>query len=81
MKFREHKGGLQESIDTEVEFETLEGLRNFLESKWELPLDSITWVHYGLDERTGWNTYMVVANFEGIMPRLPVGWSDGVLEE
>ena len=63
MKYREHRGSLGESLETTVELDnTLEALANHL----KVPVEELEIVPYGVDERIGWDTYLVT-NSEGVL--------------
>jgi hypothetical protein len=80
MKFREHRGGLNESMETLVEVPDraalLEHLRT-VAARWPMApeiTDETVSVnpYYGLDDRTGWDTHIVVIKDYG-----PMGFTDG----
>jgi len=67
MKFRFHRGGFQESMDTTIEVKNMDELIDHL----NLP-HKLTFQHCGLDSRNGWDTYYVVAN------DVVIGMTDGL---
>ena len=81
MKFREHRGGLAESMETVVE---LDSRGKFLEYFKHLILKSgfdggtLSFSEYGYDKRIGWNTYLVCLEGYGVLGMLdgppPVDW-------
>jgi hypothetical protein len=82
MKFRRHTGGLKESMETVMVFYDLAPLVKYLEGWWDAKINAIHFKNVGDDDRIGWcPTYMVTIDIDGVTPNLPVGWSDGVLDE
>lgn len=77
MKFREHIGGFTESMKTTVEIADLNELKQLLQVKYEHEIERIIFKDMGVDDRNGWNTFMVCVDFVGLTPAYPVGWSDG----
>jgi hypothetical protein len=69
MKYRDHRGGLAESMETVREIEpTIDALAVIL----KVPSSAITVEKYGgYDERIGWDTYLVCVEGQ------PVGFTDG----
>lgn len=77
MRFREHRGGLAESMATEVELAGRDALvvhvRALLELWGICVRDCAVHVEpYAYDERVGWDTYIVTLDGYGV-----VGFTDG----
>jgi hypothetical protein len=85
MKFRQHRGGLQESMATVVEVADKTALIGFLRTifdHWhkELPAehfpridhDTVHIKPYEYDERIQWDTHIVLIDHYG-----PIGFTDG----
>ena len=79
MKFRLHRGGLDESLATTTEVESRDDLIAFL--KKDLGLfgiavseENFRVAYYGYDERIGWDTYIVTIEGYGV-----AGFTDGLL--
>jgi len=80
MKFRYHKSGLEVPMLTTIEVADIDELKKVLEQQWEKTIDGIEFRHIGYDIRNGWNSYLVLADINGIAPGCPVGYSDGCFE-
>jgi hypothetical protein len=81
VKFREHRGGLAESMQTVVEVEDFNALLDHLHKlaePWQpnVPPMNADTVHVepygGVDERIGWDTYIVTLKGYGVL-----GFTDG----
>jgi len=78
MKFREHRGTLEQAMLTVVEVNSLEELATHIQKIWgsftSIPIRKkdiyFRWLCY--DERIGWDTYFVYVNQIG-----SVGYSNG----
>ncbi len=57
MRFRFHRGGLEESLKTTIEINSIEELK----SKIGNPTN-IEFQHCGMDARINWDTYYVIAD-------------------
>lgn len=82
MKFREHRGGLAESMDTVIEVSDgealLEHVRNLAQRWPTFPAITAETVHvepYGRDERIGWDTHIVTLDGYGVL-----GFTDGPVQ-
>lgn len=83
VKFRFHKGGYEESMNTAITVNSLEELKNAIIKWWgfgEMNI-SLVFKHARIDERNGWDTYMVIAEFSGIPEKMVMGWSNGILKK
>ncbi len=79
MKYREHRGGLSESMETVVEVSDrealLEHIRKVAQAWPTFPPVTTETVHirpYGWDERIGWDTHIVTLDGYGVL-----GFTDG----
>ena len=76
MLYRDHKGGLSESMRTVVEVDTREELEAHVRKKFpdfrELIIEP-----YGFDDRIMWDTYIVVIRYENDPVKYPVGFING----
>lgn len=91
MKFRQHRGGLQDSLATVVEIADKKALVAYLRAlfqHWnkELPgvdcnypridADTVKVEKYVFDERINWDTHIVLVKGYG-----PIGFTDGPCED
>lgn len=76
MKYRDHKGGLEESMATVQEFETKEELLEYLDKRWAFMVEDISFKHMGYDDRVDWDTYYVLAHLAGFKKPVVVGMSN-----
>lgn len=80
MKYRDHRGGLAESMKTVREIETIEDIRthlDFLFFEFSEEVEEIKVKHVGLDHRNGWDTYYVLFRLKGEDIFYVGGMSDG----
>lgn len=75
MKFRFHRGGLEESLATVVEFNSKEELQKIIEESLERKLPPIECKFYTYDKRINWNTFIISAEGYGML-----GFTDGLLD-
>lgn len=81
MKFREHRGSLDASMDTQVEVDNLEELCDYLNDYVSLidqtiQIDQLKVEPYGFDKRIDWNTHIVTVEGYGVF-----GFTDGAVEK
>lgn len=81
IKYREHKGSLDKSLETVQEFESLEQLKNHIQEGFK-PYDrrvlEIRIEKYGSrDSRINWDTHIVLVKYEGSEDFVPCGFTDG----
>jgi hypothetical protein len=84
MKFRHHRGGLEDSLKTTIEVKSLEELMVHLDAGWKCygkAIEEIKFDYVGMDERIGWDTYYVLQRLQGEDQWTVAGMSDGVFEE
>ena len=83
MKFRQHKGNLARSMQTVIEISTKEELIRHLNKLGGVsfkPVVEVKFQHTGMDERTGWDTYVVLGRVEyGAF--YVMGFMDGVPDD
>ncbi len=80
MKFREHRGALNDAMETLFEFETraqlLAHCRQLLSRNgFQFSDPHMHFFYQGFDGRIGWNTYLIVIQGYG-----PIGYTDGIIE-
>lgn len=77
MKFRQHRGGLAESMETVVELNTKEEfgtyMRNLVKDLLDLDECTLTVTEYTYDARIGWNTFLISVEGHG-----PIGMTDSI---
>lgn len=83
-RFRFHRGGFQESLETEIRVESLEELKDKINSSDNFgfcKVDGLSCRFYGNDGRPeGYpKTYVVLAEIKGMVDHHPVGFSDELL--
>jgi len=71
IKYREHRGGLQESLDTAREFDSIKELFYYLvnwsqENRLSYNIEDFTIRFYGFDERCNQDLWIVTARGQGI---------------
>lgn len=77
--YRPHRGCLSESLSEMVEFSSIEEmLSNINKCLLGSPLsqDAIEFKSIGLDERTGWQTYIVIGKGYGVL-----GYTNGLFKQ
>lgn len=82
MKFRFHRSGLKESLETTVEVNSIDELKKHIEEKEgykEGIIEEIFFEYSGFDERTKWNTYYVFYKKISRNVSFICGMSDGKL--
>lgn len=80
--FRFHRGGLDDSLKTVVEVDSLESLISIISKDWEewilepLELDIIKIDPYVYDHRINWDTHIVTVRFKNLEKDsfMPVGF-------
>jgi hypothetical protein len=80
MRYRHHRGGLEESLEMTVEVNSLEEMYAHLNKVWKewgKFVTEIKFAHVGMDHRTGWDTYYVMQRLWGETDFTVAGMSDG----
>lgn len=83
MKYRHHRGSLEDSMKTVVDFSTIEELRAHLDKVYSFTgktVAEIKFKYVGMDERIGWNTYYVLQRFDGEEIFTVAGMTNGCFE-
>lgn len=84
MKYRDHKGGLSDSMETEQEVKSIDEIKEHL-NKFFIPfgkkVEEIKFTHIGFDDRIGWDTYYVLQRLTGEKEFTVAGMSDGTLNK
>lgn len=76
MRFREHRGSLEDSLKTTVELKDGRALLEYATGKLgPFPPKSLRVKHYCFDERVGWDTHIVMIKGYGVF-----GFTDGPVE-
>jgi hypothetical protein len=78
--YRDHRGGLKESMETVQTFHNMEQLRAHLENIFG-HLESIAFKFTGHDKRTGWDNHYVLIKYKDIDRTMVVGMSNGILKK
>jgi len=73
MKFRFHRGGYKESMETVQEVKSLKDIGDRI---LKVPGIILSCKHYGFDERNQWDTYIIENVYAGGV----IGFSNGPLE-
>lgn len=79
MRYRAHKGGLAESLNTTRNVYSKIELLNYLNKQHSAlgkVISDLKFKHVGMDKRTGWNTYYVLIKLQGQENFSVVGMSD-----
>jgi hypothetical protein len=80
MRYRHHRGGLEESLDTTVKVNSLEELLAHINKVWKpfgKIVEEIKFDYACMDDRTGWDTYYVLQRLQGEDRWTVAGMSDG----
>lgn len=80
IKFRFHRGSLDESIANIHEVMNRQELIEIINKQWlfgHSPISDIEVSHYVYDERIGWDTYIIIGYFNG--DRYVIGFTNGQL--
>ena len=77
--FREHRGSLEDSLQTMVEVETLKDIQVIISDKFFHPVLDLKSEYYTYDGRISWDTYIITGEVEGT--RIVVGFTKGEVEK
>ena len=68
IKYRKHRGGLEESLKTSMEFENIKKLFEYIVEDSELPLSikKLKIMYYGFDERINQDLFIVSVDDYGV---------------
>lgn len=77
--FREHKGSLEDSLQTIKEIDSLKDIQFIISDKYFHPVSDLKSEYYFYDGRISWDTYIITAMLEEI--RVVVGFTKGDVEK
>ena len=80
MKYRDHKGSLAESMETEIQVNSVDEIKSHLNkfyNNFGKKVEEIKFEYCGMDERIDWDTYYVLQKLNGDEYFTVVGMSDG----
>ena len=80
MKYRDHRGSLAASMETEREVNSINEIKEHLNKfykQFEKEIKEIRFKHVGFDDRIGWDTYYVIQRLKGEKEFTVAGMSDG----
>jgi hypothetical protein len=83
MKYRDHRGSLDSSMETQIEVFTIEELKYHLDKSWKAfdrTVAEIKFSYSCYDDRIGWDTYYVLQRLVGESDFWVAGMSDGILD-
>lgn len=78
VKFRFHRGSLEESMANVYEVMNRQELINLINEQWPFkyqPILDVEVSRYVYDDRIGWDTYIIIGYFDG--ERHVIGFTDG----
>lgn len=81
MKYRDHKGGFDESMKTLKNFNSIEEIKKHLTELNGREVVEIKFEYAGYDVRNMWNSSYVMQKFKGEKTFVPAGFSDGQLNK
>lgn len=80
MKYRDHKGDLQESMNTVIEVNSVDEIISHLNTSYnqfDKEVEDIKFQYVGYDSRIEWDTYYVLQRFKGSGDFTVAGMSNG----
>ena len=80
MKYRDHRGSLSASMETEREVNSIDEIKEHLNKFYKQfgkEIEEVKFEHVGFDDRTGWDTYYVKQRLKGEKEFKVAGMSDG----
>jgi len=84
MKYRDHRGSLADSMETVREVYTVEEIMRHLNEYFNLfgrTVIEIKFSHQGLDDRIGWDTWLVLQRLDNEDFFTVAGMSDGCIKK
>lgn len=84
MKYRDHRGGLSESMKTVIEVNSEQEIIDHLNKYWNdvgKSVEKIKFEYACYDNRIGWDTWYVLQRLSGEREFTVAGMSDGKLEK
>jgi len=82
MKYRDHKGSLSESLETTMEVNSIDEIKNHLNNFYNhfgKSVVEIKFKHIGMDKRIGWDTHYVLLRLNDEKDFTVAGMSNGNL--
>ncbi|MCP4336985.1 MAG: hypothetical protein GY679_04030 [Mycoplasma sp.] len=79
MKYRDHRGSLSESMETEREVNSVDEIKEHLNkfyTQFGEEVEEVRFVHVGFDDRIGWDTYYVTQRLKREKEFTVAGMSD-----
>jgi len=84
IKYRDHRGGLDESMATVQEFETREDLLKYISDSWDMFYVKVLDMKiepYSYDKRIDWDTHIVTVKLPHTGDNyIPVGFTNGTFK-
>lgn len=80
MKYRDHRGGLNDAMATAQEFTNISQLKAHLSNIFNEKIVEIKFEYACYDDRIGWDTYYVCIKLKNDKEFGAVGMSDGILK-
>ncbi len=77
--FREHKGSLEDSLQTIKEVDSLKDIQFTMNEKYFHPISNLKSEYYTYDGRISWDTYIITAMLEET--RIVIGFTKGDIEK
>jgi hypothetical protein len=80
MKYRDHRGSLNESMETEIQVNSVEEIKEHLNkfyTNFGKTVEDIKFEYCGMDKRINWDTYYVLQRLNGEEHFTVAGMSDG----
>lgn len=84
MKYRDHRGSLSDSMETEREVNSVDEIKkhlNKLYNQFGKEIEEVKFEHVGFDDRIGWDTYYVTKRLKGEKEFTVAGMSDGLINK
>ena len=84
MKYRDHRGSLSDSMQTEIEVNTINDIiehLNVFYKDFNEEVEEIAFVHVGFDDRINWDTYYVLQRLKSEKHFTVAGMSNGRIGE
>jgi hypothetical protein len=82
IKYRPHRGGLEEAMKEVVEVSSMSDLKVVIYKQWPFDYNvmEIQCTYYGYDERIDWDTWMILAKFDNKGNWFPIGYTNGDID-
>ena len=80
MKYRDHRGGLADSMETVQEVSSIDEIKQHLNkfyNQFGKSVEEIKFEHVGMDKRINWDTYYVLQRLDSETNFTVAGMSDG----